>query len=169
MKLIGLMGFAGCGKDTAAANMPGWRRVAFADKLKRDLISHSLAFYRVNPVDATPEQKALIRPILVAHGRIMREIKADWWIEALECDLRRFGLGVNAVVTDVRYPNECRWIHRLGGRVILISRPGIGPANEEEGGSIGAAVSAGLVDAVAKNDDTPGVLGAQVVRVAGLG
>lgn len=155
MKIIGLMGYAGSGKDTAAAHMPGWHRLAFADKLKRDLIAHCIAFYRVNPVDATPEQKALIRPMLVAHGRIMRDIDPDWWVKALECDLHRLPAEAQVIITDVRYPNECTRIRGLGGVVVYIRRPGVGAASDEEEKSIRDALKGFLHDATVANDGTP--------------
>ena len=67
------------------------------------------------------------------------------------------------VITDVRYPNECRWIRGLGGKVVFLNRPGVVPANEEEAGSIQAAVCANLIDLVVSNDETPAVLGRRVL------
>ena len=45
----------------------------------------------------------------------------DYWVKRLEEKLQ--GLK-KVVIDDVRFPNEVEMIHRLGGRVIRIDRPG---------------------------------------------
>ena len=165
--LIGLMGYARAGKDTAARHMPGWQRLAFADPLKRDVLPFCSAFYHINPLNCDEAQKAVIRPIMVAHGRIMRDLDPDWWIDALAVDMRRLTPGLPAVITDCRYPNEARWVKGQGGVVVVIHRPSIGPANEEERASIEEALCQRLHGAIVVNDGTPEELGPRVLEAAG--
>ena len=129
-RLIGLCGYAQVGKDTAAQNMPGWQRAAFADELKEDIQSLATILGLPHWKEMTPEQKDIIRPMWVEWGRVTRRLHPDVWTERLWPLLPKTG---DAVITDVRFPNEVRAIQDMGGIVIWISRPSYGPANEEEG------------------------------------
>jgi hypothetical protein len=121
-RLIALVGYATVGKDAIAAAL-GWQRVAFADALKADLA----------PVVAKlpPHEKSQIRPLLVEYGRTARRIKPDYWIDRLAIP----GTG-DVVCTDCRYMNEAKHLRSLGGIIIRVTRPGVGPANPEEERSI---------------------------------
>ena len=44
----------------------------------------------------------------------------------------------DVAVTDVRYADEVSWIHRCGGIVVEIVRPGVTAANAEEAESLKA-------------------------------
>jgi hypothetical protein len=134
INLIGLCGFAFAGKDTAAANMSGFTRHAFADRLKKDLL-HLLD--EIGCKLTEPTHKAMARDLLVEWGRTARKFKPDHWITRAFDDheagiVRDIQDGNRVVITDVRYPNECERVLSEGGVVIMIRRPGIGPANKEE-------------------------------------
>ena len=164
-QLIGFCGFARSGKDTAALALTssrlGWSRKAFADALKRDVLyavesSWESAYDREPPQDLVglfhdPATKEKFRPLLVEYGRAMRNIEPGYWVHRLSADLRNC---LNYAVTDVRYKNEADWIHSLGGRVILIQRPEVTAANDEESASIGAMIAAGCFDLVIQNDSS---------------
>lgn len=164
--MIGLCGYARAGKDTAALGMIGYVRKAFADALKVEAAAYSMSVYRINPMHCTPEEKEQIRWFLVGHGRARRMQNQDYWIESLESSLPDALPRSKIVVTDVRYPNECEWIERNGGRVVWINRPGIGPVCDEERESILKIVSRGLVSATIDNDSTPEELARRVLEVA---
>lgn len=141
-KIIGLSGYATSGKDTVAevlTRLYGYQRVAFADKLK--------AFVRtINPVIATIHGKDIVRAdelvrglgdteaktykeyrrILQVAGTTVREFfgKDTWVNAALD------GVDGYVVVTDVRFQNEAQRIKDLGGLVLRVQRPGVGPAND---------------------------------------
>lgn len=78
----------------------------------KELISHSKPGY----VSLT------FRQILQLWGtEYRRRQDPDYWVKRLEEKLH--GLE-KVVIDDVRFPNEVEMIHRLGGRVIRIDRPG---------------------------------------------
>lgn len=147
IKLIGLSGFARSGKDTAAQGLiaAGWERKAFADALKRDAamaLRGSIIAGNFNPPQdepapwfTDPSMKETFRPFLVEYGRAMRAIVPGYWIERLALELHPDSC---YVITDVRYANEAEWIRKLGGKVVEIVRPGVGPANDEEKNSMAA-------------------------------
>lgn len=151
--LIGFCGYAQVGKDTAGKVLVdsfGYQRVAFADPVKEYL-------YELNPailgmtmqylVDSCGWDEAKIyrqvRDLLVGVGKTSRKIHGhDCWLNIanqtwhgyLDCD-HRGQPGPDhqpVVVTDVRYKNEAECIKEYGGKVIRITRPDHGPANDEE-------------------------------------
>lgn len=149
MTVIGLAGYARVGKDTAAAHLVdahGFVRVGFADPLK-DLA------YELNPtVEGTMEGVVVelrsivqhfgwdrgktlfpeVRDYLVTLGAGARKIIGpEVWTTALRHRVEALG-DVDVVVSDVRYPNEAQLVRDLGGIVWGITRPNVGPANEEE-------------------------------------
>jgi len=58
----------------------------------------------------------------------------NWWIEKLERNLVLYeAQELLPIVTDVRYPNEIKWIQETKkGVCVYITRKGVGPANKEE-------------------------------------
>lgn len=137
---VGLVGYARTGKDTAATNMSGWHRAAFADSLKR-ICGQML---KCVDLDITPEDWAISdikerwRNLLVAVGAGMRKVNQDYWVRRLIFDLCQRGITDmdDVVIPDTRYSSECDWIYRKRGLCIRILRPGYGPANDEERQSI---------------------------------
>lgn len=131
--IIGLCGYAQAGKDTSCKLM-GFRRMAFADALKRDVAQFCAVNYGIDVWDATDDEKKIIRPILVAHGEVMRNIKPDHWLDILLP--KSFVTNEDVAITDVRYLNEAKRICALGGYIFHIIRDSKGPANRTEGASI---------------------------------
>jgi hypothetical protein len=164
-QLIGLCGYAGVGKDTAAANMPGWKRVAFADPLKDDL----RPLVKMVGCDlSNPSHKAKARQLMVAWGATARAFQADFWIDRTMDGVRDYLKdGCRVVITDVRYPNEVKAILDLGGKVVRVFRNGFGPVSEEEARSVIEIDHQFCLPAVA-NDSTPAELGRRVLLLAGV-
>lgn len=78
----------------------------------KEFISHSKPGY----VSLT------FRQILQLFGtEYRRRQDPDYWVKRLEEKLKGHE---RVVIDDVRFPNEVEMIHRLGGRVIRIDRPG---------------------------------------------
>lgn len=167
---VGLVGFAKTGKDTAAANMSGWHRAAFADDLKR-VVSQML---KCVDLDITQEDwliegvKDAWRPLLVAVGAGMRKVDQDYWVRRLIFNLcqRELSAMDDVVIPDARYLSECDWIYRQKGICIRIHRAGFGPANDEERHSIQ------LIDqmwpgmpSVANDNLTPAELGLRCLEI----
>lgn len=116
-RLVGLAGYAGSGKDTAADVLVelGWERVAFAGPLKE--LAARIGW------DGVKDEHG--RRLLQDLGVGCRDVLgADVWVDAL---LAR--LPARAVVTDVRFPNEVDAIHDHGGLVVRVVRAGVVPVN----------------------------------------
>jgi hypothetical protein len=147
--LVGLAGFARSGKDTAAQTLVegGWRRDAFADRLKAFLYRQNplvTTFPDVPPVrlanlvnaigwDEAKERYPEVRRLLHATGTDAGRatLGENVWIDALFSDYEPEREAL--VVSDVRFPNEARAVQGRGGVVIWIDRPGVGPARDEHG------------------------------------
>lgn len=116
--IVGLAGYAGAGKDAAGAAFvhQGFTRRAFADPLKD--IALRIGW------DGAKDDTG--RRLLQDLGVAAREVLGpDVWVNAALADLPP-----DVVVTDVRFPNEARAIQELGGRLVLVTRPGLGPVND---------------------------------------
>lgn len=126
--LIGLAGYARSGKDSCGLHLSaaGFRRVAFADKVRE--LAEKLypgILERHGNWDAAkfdPEVRARLQLVGEEGRRVLGE---DVWLNAT---LPRPPDG-DLVITDVRHPNEARRIKELGGFVLRVERPGVGPVN----------------------------------------
>ncbi len=174
--LIGLWGYAGAGKDTAAEALvaDGWTRAAFAGPVYAALLALDPKVadhgWRVSDVvheqgwdsakRSYPEVRRLLQRMGTEAGR--RVHGENVWIDAL---FRTVDPGQRVVITDVRYENEAAEIRHRGGRVISITRPGVGPANDHasESGLTGWPFDYALV-----NDGTPVDLHAKMRAIVGL-
>lgn len=149
MKLIGLAGFAGSGKDTlytelVAAKIRAGdlttpiRRFAFADILKDELA----CALGLSSTQAINDDKAAYRELMQAWGATRRRLNLAYWICKLDnamgwaSHIDTFASNPPPesynVVTDVRYENEVDYIRSQGGIIVLVSRPGVGPAYGHE-------------------------------------
>lgn len=149
--IVGLSGYARSGKDSAAQALVevGFRRIAFADRLK-DLANliwpeHMVRYGDWDQAKQNPE----VREHLQLLGESVRDVLGeDTWVRAA---LDGINPGGDFVISDVRYANEAEYVSRLGGLVVRINRPGVQPAN-------GHLSEVGLddwrFDAVIQNDGT---------------
>lgn len=119
--IIGLTGYAGSGKDTAAEVLVrrGWTRLAFADKVK-ELATH-LGW------DGSKEGPG--RDFLESVGQGVRDTVGEhaWRNVVLRQIFKEQEALRSVVVTDVRYPNEVNALTGSGGRIVRVVRPGYGP------------------------------------------
>jgi len=141
-QIIGICGFIGSGKDTAAdylVNFHEFRRDSFAATLKdavaavfgwdRELLEGRTKSARewreqvdpwwaerLNMPDLTP------RLVLQLWGTEVcrRSFHDDIWIASLEARLRN--ATDNIVISDCRFPNEIKAIKEAGGKVIWVQR-----------------------------------------------
>ena len=140
--IIGICGFIGSGKDTAANYLVGWhgfRRDSFAGALK-DAVAHVFGWDRELLEGLTTEARVWREQVdpWWAERLGMPHLTPRWvlqywgtevcrtgfhddiWIAALENRLRqRTG---HTVISDVRFPNEVHAIRNAGGRIIWIKR-----------------------------------------------
>lgn len=145
-KIIGIGGCAGVGKDTvgksiitysAAILNKGYRRIAFADKVKEELEDFTTSRFGFSCLNATREQKEIIRGLIVGYAESKRKQNPEYWIYQIKksvSDCLANNIGV--VITDVRYKNEVEYIQKSGGKVIFLKRKGIEPPNEAEKASL---------------------------------
>lgn len=146
MSLIGLTGYAQVGKDTVGrilVEQHGFKRTAFADPLRKGLLAldpwillgEGVGFARLshlvgvhgwdNAKTDYPEVRVLLQRYGTEAGRNIHG--QGCWIEAWHRSCSNIGSDI--VVTDVRFENEADEIHRLGGEVWCITRPGFEPVN----------------------------------------
>ncbi len=150
--IVGLMGFAGAGKDSAAAHLTehhGFVRVAFADPLKA-------VYYGLNPTvpldldaqetlgidhwnlplqflvdtygwDGAKGVKAVREGLQALWALVRDNLHPEAWIDGA---LRKADGVDRCVITDMRYTNEIEAIRSIGGHVVRVDRPGVGPAND---------------------------------------
>lgn len=124
-RIIGFCGYARSGKDEAVRALvaKGFKRVAFADQLKEE-VCRTMGLSK-GMLELT---KGEWRPLLVEWGRGRRRMDPDYWINKVAANLPEG----DVAISDVRYPNEAKWIWSLGGFLIRMIRPGVEANNEEE-------------------------------------
>ncbi len=142
--IIGISGCARSGKDlffnllnNKLNSKFNLKRFAFADELKNDLSILLKQNFDIDVMNPTPEEKELIRPLLVCYGTdIARKINKNYWIQKIEPKIIENSKIENsiAVLTDVRYINEQLFVKNNFKKSINvhIERKGFKPINEEE-------------------------------------
>ena len=151
MKIIGISGVATSGKDTLCSLIARYlnskdvksQRLALADNLKNDLKSFIYDKFNVNILEASYNEKTLIRPIMVAYGKVRRTLsKGKHWTDMLDREIEELiNKKTVPIITDVRYmeypEDEFFWLKSRNGILVHISRLDINgnlitPANLEE-------------------------------------
>ena len=149
MVLIGVLGKKRHGKDTLADYLVSSHRFhkeTFAKPLKDacrilfDLTEEQLYGDQKEVMDET--WKMTPREILQYVGTDMIRnrmalrlpwLGMDFWLYKFERNYRKlqqeFGDQVDVIISDVRFPNETKMIHRLGGYVVKTFRPGFESAD----------------------------------------
>lgn len=114
--IVGLIGLAGAGKDTAALALTsiGYRRLAFADQLK--YLAAQMGWNGVK------DEKG--RKLLQDLGMAARQYNPNVWIERV-ANHPAFTYKNPMVITDVRFANEAEWVLKNGGILIRIVRIGL--------------------------------------------
>jgi dephospho-CoA kinase len=151
MKIIGISGVATSGKDTlcsliarhlSSKNIKS-QRLALADNLKNDLKDFICNKFDINILEASSQEKTLIRPIMVAYGKVRRTLsKGKHWTNMLDRDIEELTNEKTVpIITDIRYmeypEDEFFWLKSRNGILVHISRLDINgnlitPANLEE-------------------------------------
>ena len=128
MILIGISGKAHSGKDTVAdilVNRYGFTKMAFADSLK-GLVQQHYGFKKEDLwMDYKTEE---VRRILQGTGELIKSLEGDnFWIRQIQKKIvyRSMSAGWDnrVVISDVRFPNEKKFIKGCSGITIRIDRP----------------------------------------------
>lgn len=182
MKIIGITGKAGAGKDTVAdylVNYHGFVKYSLAEPIKQML--------DVIGVDCrTRETKERAHPIFGVSPRRMAQTLGTEWMRDTICETgwlklaaifiartrakRRNIFGVNVgpegiVIPDIRFDNEADWLRGQGGDVWHIVRDGIAPV-EAHSSESGVAISA-TDEVIYNNGDLVDLVDAVDVLVRG--
>ncbi len=144
---IALTGYARTGKDSIAyvlKSLFGLEPVSIGNLAKRELDNLCIRYFGFSAFTENDEQKTKIRKILIE------------WIEAHEERLiHELGssLGPHQRVINPRIvsPKQMRAWKEIGGVVVCIKRPEIGPANAHENLNLATCTHLGLIDSVYVN------------------
>lgn len=148
--IIGLCGYGRSGKDSLAEVLieeHEFTRFAFADALKEialdidpwvEIPYHGVRrlAYVVKDLGwegakAYPEVRSFLQRLGTS---VRNRADEDVWLNAVadRIDAARIVLAPgNAVITDVRFPNEAEWVKEVG-HLVRVTRPGVGPVNGHE-------------------------------------
>jgi hypothetical protein len=135
MKIFGISGVARSGKDKFADLAIQFfeskgikaQKFALANQLKIDLHDFVFKNFGFSIFSASPQQKELIRPLMVAYGCAMRaKSNGTHWYNLLENQIRESAADI-AIVTDVRFAeyekDEVWWVTKhLKSKLIHLTR-----------------------------------------------
>lgn len=138
MKLVGIHGHAGVGKNTFAEEFhyAGFFEYSFASPIKQacveifglsalDFIDRDRKEAVIDYWNYSPRQLAQY----VGAEMFRQHFGPNIWIKSLQARIVR-DLGVRkeenrkVVITDVRFQNEANWIRESGGIIVHLTRPG---------------------------------------------
>lgn len=168
MKIIGITGAAGSGKDTARGvlqNHFGVTGVAFADPM-RAMLAQLLDHCGIGVEWMTQrELKELPMPGLgVSYRHAAQTLGTEWgralspsgdiWLKAAAASMAEVMniKGPDAVfcISDVRFKNEAKWVREQGGVIWRIVRPGLAPVRQHASES---GIPTDLINRTILNDD----------------
>ena len=140
--IIGVAGYARTGKDTFGSllvkdlSQIGLRatKLSLAYELKKDLDTFLLDKFGISAFTEDTKEKNFIRPLLICYGtELMRKKDPEHWIRKLQKTIElNNNCGIISVVCDIRFLNEDTWLRKSGGVVVLLTRPGLNPADNNE-------------------------------------
>lgn len=152
MTIIGLSGYARSGKDSVAEVLvtnEGYERRAFADTLRNSLLALNPTLMVGSGIGGGLEPWPLAAAVRVYGWEKLKSIAPDSraYLQRLGTEVGRNILGENIwvdatlpsqiasqfediVVTDCRFPNEAAAIKSRGGKLVRVTRPEVGPAND---------------------------------------
>jgi hypothetical protein len=134
--IVFLSGWAGSGKDAAAALMVeemGFQRHAFADSLKHDVATrtgipvatfhchHTKNKPLTTPLPAEYSTAQSPRDLLIQHAAAMRATNPNVYAEAVAASIL-LNHGLRHVISDWRYPNEFEHIRDTLGPTFTLVR-----------------------------------------------
>lgn len=142
---VALVGYSRTGKDTAAEPLIelGYKRHNFADIIKRQVHPLVLTYLGFSAFTEVDEEKTRIRHLLEHWGDLnYGPIFAEYFDTLPE-------LAVNTKLVRVAEAEE--WVKR-GGTIVMVVRPGVGPATDWEQDNMSKLIDSGLVKKAIIND-----------------
>lgn len=99
------------------------RKYALADKLKDNLSYFLYKNFGIDIYECTPQEKELIRPILVEYGKIKRiQTNGTYWTLYLEQQINQENPDI-ALISDIRYSiypeDEAWWLRKHMGGILV--------------------------------------------------
>lgn len=145
--IVGITGYARSGKDTAARALIGalgYKKVAFADALKRDLIvldpyidnagtrlSFALNYWEMSLEDVKENFPEWRRLMQIYGTEVWRTVDPHIWVkrttDAINADWIE-NATPGYVIPDLRFENERDLVNF--DLVVRVERPGVGPLND---------------------------------------
>ena len=136
IRLIGLAGKKGAGKDTVAKSISGAQVYAFADELKyivNRLFNIPLSLLHgsqedknrlTHVIDPIEFNRMTVRETLQVFGTdVCRTMSNEVWINSLDKRLKAEADPDKVqIITDVRFTNEIEYIREMGGIVVYLTR-----------------------------------------------
>jgi hypothetical protein len=137
MRLIGITGSKGAGKNMAAAALclEGYKQFHFADLLK-NMLRNLLIAQNVNPrtvermIDGDLKEMPCDQLCGKSARWAMQTLGSEWgrnligeniWVTATMTAAKEFS---HVVISDVRFPNEAQAVREAGGKIVVIVRDG---------------------------------------------
>jgi len=135
-KLIAFSGVARVGKNSFANSLqetlkdfaPNLKvqQFSFAESLRQELFHFINDNFNIDVFTEDEEEKAIIRPILIAYGNAKRaQTNNQYWIEKLHKRIERSDCDI-AIITDLRYAenekDELGWFKEQNGKLFHIKR-----------------------------------------------
>ncbi len=125
--IIGLTGYAKCGKDTFFNKLnesyPNkFKRFAFADQLKTDLDPFVKTHFGFSLFNCTAAQKEVARDLMISYGCGQRKIDENHWVKKIDEAVKsQVHNGFIPVITDFRFENEVKYfVHKYGHMFTLV-------------------------------------------------
>ena len=142
LKLIGLTGPAGCGKDTVAqilCDTQEFRRISLAEPIRRGIV----AMFGI-PYEYLTDRELKEQPLAQLCGKppryAMQTLGTEWgrnqicldvWLKVAQADIeyhRKLASANNLylngmVISDIRFEGEAKWLRDQGGVIWHIRRP----------------------------------------------
>lgn len=156
VKLIGLHGMAGAGKDFIASKcLSKYFKFALANHFKIDIVRKHIFTHEEVFETKPPHVRHRLQQIGTEENRDV--FGPDVWVEACECWLYSIHTTNNIdkfVIADIRFDNEAEWIRSKGGIMIKVesNRSRYGMDDQAKKHSSEAGVSDHLIDYVVLND-----------------
>ena len=135
-RLVGKDTFFQVFKEICAQVIPDYNveRISFAEPLREELNEFTIPKYNIDLFNCSPEEKELVRPLMIEHGRIKRcQTKGQYFtnLAGIKIDaIKEIRPKTIFVITDLRYTSkvsgylkdEFEWVKSRGGIVLNLER-----------------------------------------------